>query len=86
MTEIPPHVFSGEEIKAIKFAVRRQLRRWRGRELDPERQQWRADLAVALQLLEEFPAGCELRKLQPAGEEQPAASTPPSSRAHGTST
>jgi hypothetical protein len=53
---------SSEEIKAMKFAVRRQLRRWRDSELAPERQLRRDRLACVLDVLEQFPGGCELRE------------------------
>jgi hypothetical protein len=59
---------SRDEIKAVKFAVRRQLRRWRNHELDPERQQRREQLAGVLDLLEQFPDGCELRRLEATDE------------------
>ena len=68
MTEPQQPSLSTEEIKAVKFAVRRQLRRWRDRELEPERLQRREHLAGALNVLEEFPDGCELREQQTAGE------------------
>jgi hypothetical protein len=68
VTEPQQPSLSTEEIKAVKFAVRRQLRRWRDRELEPERLQRREHLAGALNVLEEFPDGCELREQQPAGE------------------
>jgi hypothetical protein len=60
---------STDEIKAIKFAVRRQLRRWRDNDLAPERQLRRDHLAGALGVLEQFPRGCALRDLEADGEE-----------------
>ena len=61
MTEPRTPSLSTDEIKAVKFAVRRQLGRWRGRELEPERRERREHLTGALHVLEEFPEGCELR-------------------------
>jgi hypothetical protein len=63
-----PPSLSTDEIKAVKFAVRRQLRRWRDRDLEPERLQRREHLAGALHVLEEFPDGCELREQEATGE------------------
>jgi hypothetical protein len=59
---------STDEIKAVKFAVRRQLRRWRDHALEPERRQRREHLAGALDVLEQFPDGCELREQEASGE------------------
>jgi hypothetical protein len=58
---------STDEIKAVKFAVRRQLRRWRDHALEPERRQRREHLAGALDVLEQFPDGCELREQEATG-------------------
>jgi hypothetical protein len=55
---------SSEEVKAMKFAVRRQLRRWRDSDLAPERRLRRDHLACVLDVLEQFPGGCELRELE----------------------
>jgi hypothetical protein len=60
---------SSEEIKAIKFAVRRQLRRWRDSDLAPDRRLRRERLARALGVLEQFPGGCELHEPEASGEE-----------------
>jgi hypothetical protein len=68
VTEPQPPCLSTDEIKAVKFAVRRQLRRWRDRELEPERRRRREHLAGALNVLEEFPDGCELREHEGTGE------------------
>jgi hypothetical protein len=67
VTEPQTPCLSTDEIKAVKFAVRRQLRRWRGRDLEPERRQRREHLAGALNVLEEFPDGCELHGQHAAG-------------------
>jgi len=69
VTEARTTCLSTDEIKAIKFAVRRQLRRWRDNDLAPERQLRRDHLAGALSVLEQFPGGCELRDLEADGEE-----------------
>ncbi len=69
MTESQAPRLSRDEIKAVKFAVRRQLRRWRDHELELERRQRREHLAGALNVLEQFPYGCELRESQATGEE-----------------
>jgi hypothetical protein len=68
VTEPRTPSLSTAEIKAVKFAVRRQLRRWRGRELEPERRERREHLVGALDVLEEFPDGCELHEQEPTGE------------------
>jgi hypothetical protein len=68
MTTTREVCLSRDEIKAVKFAVRRQLRRWRDHELDPERRQRREQLAGVLDLLEQFPDGCELRRLEATDE------------------
>ena len=67
MTEPQTPCLSTDEIKAVKFAVRRQLRRWRGRDLEPGRRERREHLAGALNVLEEFPDGCELHDHGGAG-------------------
>jgi hypothetical protein len=67
VTEPQTASLSTDEIKAVKFAVRRQLGRWRGRELEPERRQRLKDLTGALHVLEEFPEGCELHEQDAAG-------------------
>jgi hypothetical protein len=67
VTEPQTSSLSTDEIKAVKFAVRRQLGRWRGRELEPERRQQRKALTGALHVLEEFPQGCELHEQHAAG-------------------
>ena len=67
MTEPQHACLSTDEIKAVKFAVRRQLRRWRDRDLEPERRQRREHLAGALTVLEEFPDGCELHEQHATG-------------------
>ena len=67
MSDTQTPSLSTDEIKAVKFAVRRQLRRWRDRDLEPERRQRREHLAGALTVLEEFPDGCELREQDAAG-------------------
>jgi hypothetical protein len=59
---------STDEIKAVKFAVRRQLRRWRDHDLEPERRLRRKHLVGALDVLEQFPTGCELRDQEGVGE------------------
>jgi hypothetical protein len=64
MTKTQDVCLSRDEIKAVKFAIRRQLRRWRDHELEPERRQRREQLAEVLDLLEQFPEGCELRRLE----------------------
>ena len=64
MTEAQTTCLSTDEIKAIKFAVRRQLRRWRDNDLSPERRLRRDHLAGVLGVLEQFPGGCELRDLE----------------------
>ena len=68
MTEAQTTCLSTDEIKAIKFAVRRQLRRWRDNDLAPERRIRREHLADALGVLEQFPGGCELRNPEADGE------------------
>ena len=68
MTDPQTPSLSTDEIKAIKFAVRRQLRRWRDNDLAPERRLRREHLAGALGVLEQFPGGCELRDLEADGE------------------
>jgi hypothetical protein len=68
VTKTQEACLSREEIKAIKFAIRRQLRRWRDQELEPERRQRREQLAAVLELLEQFPDGCELRRQEVTGE------------------
>ena len=62
MTEPHTPSLSTDEIKAVKFAVRRQLGRWRDRDLGPERRLRRKHLTGALHVLEEFPEGCVLRE------------------------
>ena len=69
MTAAQTASLSPEEIKAIKFALRRQLRRWRDNDLAPERRRQREHLAGALGVLEQFPGGCELREQEANGEE-----------------
>lgn len=69
MTEAQTTCLSTDEIKAIKFAVRRQLRRWRDSDLAPERRLRREHLAGALGVLEQFPGGCELREPEADDEE-----------------
>jgi hypothetical protein len=69
MTTTQEACLSRDEIKALKFAVRRQLRRWRDHELEPERKRRREHLVGVLELLERFPAGCELRRLEAPDEE-----------------
>jgi hypothetical protein len=73
VTEAQTPCLSTDEIKAVKFAVRRQLRRWRDHDLAPERRLRREHLAGALGVLEQFPGGCELREQEASGERQPAA-------------
>jgi len=68
VTEAQKTCLSTDEIKAIKFAVRRQLRRWRDNDLAPERRLRREHLADALGVLEQFPGGCELRDPEADGE------------------
>jgi hypothetical protein len=68
VTEAQTTCLSTDEIKAIKFAVRRQLRRWRDNDLAPERRIRREHLADALNVLEQFPGGCELRDPEADGE------------------
>ena len=69
MTDTQTPCLSTDEIKAIKFAVRRQLRRWRDHDLAPERRLRREHLAGALDVLEQFPGGCELRQQDATSEE-----------------
>lgn len=67
-TETQEACLSRDDVKAVKFAVRRQLRRWRDHELEPGRRQQRDRLVRVLDVLERFPDGCELRQLEAAGE------------------
>jgi len=68
VTEPGTPCLSTDEIKAVKFAVRRQLRRWRDHSPEPERRQRREHLAGALDVLERFPEGCELREQEETDE------------------
>jgi hypothetical protein len=55
---------SGEEVRALKFASRRQLSRWTGKlGLSPDQHAQRAALKRAVQVLQDkaFAHGCELR-------------------------
>ncbi len=69
MNDAQTTCLSAEEIKAVKFAVRRQLRRWRDQDLAPERRLRREHLAGALGVLEQFRGGCELREQGASDEE-----------------
>ena len=69
MTAAQTASLSPEEIKAIKFALRRQLRRWRDNDLAPKRRRQREHLAGALGVREQFPGGGELREQEANGEE-----------------
>jgi hypothetical protein len=65
----PPRRLSGDEIKALTFAARRQLTRWANRrELQPHEQAQRTTLIRAVRVLDDraFAHGCEL--LRPTGE------------------
>jgi hypothetical protein len=69
MTKTQEACLSRDDVKAVKFAIRRQLRRWRDHDLEPGRRQQRDRLVRVLDLLEQFPDGCELRQLETAGDE-----------------
>jgi hypothetical protein len=69
MTKTQEACLSRDDVKAVKFAIRRQLRRWRDHDLEPGRRQQRDRLVRVLDLLEQFPDGCELRQLEAAGDE-----------------
>jgi len=69
VTKTQEACLSRDDVKAVKFAIRRQLRRWRDHDLEPGRRQQRDRLVRVLDLLEQFPDGCELRQLEAAGDE-----------------
>jgi len=51
------------EIRAIRRAGQRQLKRWAKAELDPDKQRQGADLRQALRVLRQFRDGCELHPI-----------------------
>jgi hypothetical protein len=66
VTGAPLHGLSAEEVKDVKLAVRRLTRLWRQRpNLSPERAACRRRLIRVLDVLDEYPDGCELRATEP---------------------
>ena len=63
----PVRQLSAIELKVLKIAAHRQLRRWKNVELRGElrRPERRESLRRAVQILDEFPAGVELRAAAP---------------------
>lgn len=64
MTDEPTQRLAGDEIKAMKFAVHRQLARWAAKgKLSPHQHAQRAALVHAIRILEDkaFTHGCELQ-------------------------
>jgi len=66
VTAGPVHGLSAEEVKDLKLAVRRLTRLWRQRpNLSPERVACPARLIRVLDVLDDYPDGCELRATEP---------------------
>ena len=60
------HGLSADDVKDVKFAVRRLTRMWKQRpDLSPERVERRKRLVRVLAVLNEFPGGCVLRATEP---------------------
>jgi len=63
----PVRRLSQAELKVLKLAAHRQLGRWKGRELSGklDRPERRDRLRRAVRVLDEYPAGVELRPADP---------------------
>jgi hypothetical protein len=63
---VPVRRLSAIELKVLKIAAHRQLRRWNNIELRGElrRPERRDSLRRAVRVLDEFPAGVELREAE----------------------
>jgi hypothetical protein len=71
MTDEPEARLSDDEVRALKFAVHRQLSRWARPGLSARQQAQRAALRRALRVLQDkaFEHGCELRIPSEDGDE-----------------
>jgi len=61
--QTPARRLSAADVRALRRAGQRELKRWARVEPDPERQRRSADLRQALRVLREFRGGCELRPI-----------------------